>query len=186
MTSIRLPAPRDPVVPGWLLAVLIVIGTEVMFFAALVSGHLVGRASGTAAVPWQLQLPYGQTLLNMAALLASAVTMRHAIQRVHLPRVSARWIGVTMGLGAAFVALQGMEWARLLHYGLTTHSGLYGAYFYLIVGAHGLHVVAGLLLLAAARFGNRREAFARGTATFWYFVVALWPVLWLIVYPRAA
>jgi len=89
-------------------------------------------------------------------------------------------------LGALFVGLQGLEWVRLVRFGLTVTSSTYGAFFYVVVGAHGLHALAGLLALGwaglrlhAGRLG--REAF-QAVRIFWYFVVGLWPVLYGLVY----
>ena len=88
--------------------------------------------------------------------------------------------------GAAFVALQGVEWVRLLREGLTMTSSSHGAFFYLIVGAHALHAVVAIVALAAVYLPLRRGALspARFAATqlFWYFVVLLWPIIYLRVY----
>jgi heme/copper-type cytochrome/quinol oxidase subunit 3 len=92
-------------------------------------------------------------------------------------------------LGATFLAVQGTEWARMISYGLTTHSSLYGAFFYTLIGIHGLHVLVGLSILFYLYFAvkNARsfEAAKNKIATcilYWYFVVAIWPVLYQLVY----
>jgi caa(3)-type oxidase subunit IV len=56
-------------------------------------------------------------------------------------------LGLAMGFGAFFVVFQGYEWTRLIEFGLTMQSSTYGAFFYLIVGAHALHAVAALVAL---------------------------------------
>ncbi len=93
------------------------------------------------------------------------------------------------GLGALFLLVQGYEWARLVHFGLTVSSGTYGATFYTLIGAHAVHVLAALLwlavsagLLARGRLAGRRPAALRACALYWHFVVALWPVLYVSVY----
>ena len=65
---------------------------------------------------------------------------------------AARAIGAGALLGVVFLAVQGLEWARLTAFGLTTTSGIYGATFYALVVAHAIHVLAALIvLLVAAR-----------------------------------
>ena len=92
-------------------------------------------------------------------------------------------------LGGLFLTVQGYEWVRLIRFGLTVSSGVYGALFYTVVGAHGLHVVAALTWLAVVTIQATRGRFTTGhagpiraCALYWHFVVALWPVLYLSVY----
>jgi len=91
-----------------------------------------------------------------------------------------------MLLGGFFVYSQGTEWIALLSEGLTLTSSVYGSFFYLIVGAHALHAVAALLGMGWATYElkeGRLTAAQLGTvATFWYFVVLVWPVLYMKVY----
>jgi heme/copper-type cytochrome/quinol oxidase subunit 3 len=88
--------------------------------------------------------------------------------------------------GAFFVCFQGYEWIQLLRQGLTLRSSLNGGFFYLIVGAHALHAVAGLSVLSVVyvhvRQARLRADFLAATQVFWYFVVALWPFLYVRVY----
>ena len=89
-------------------------------------------------------------------------------------------------LGGTFVALQGVEWLALIREGLTITSSTYGALFYTIIGAHAAHAVAaiGALGWATARLGAgmlTREVLST-VAIFWYFVVLVWPFLYVVVY----
>src|SRR5262249_8559310 len=94
---------------------------------------------------------------------------------------------VSIVLGAYFVIAQGVEWAALLGRGLTLTSSQAGAFFYVIVGAHALHAVAalGALLLCWVRMGSGtpKPAVFAVTQMFWYFVVLMWPLIYLVVYP---
>jgi cytochrome c oxidase subunit 3 len=85
-----------------------------------------------------------------------------------------------------FVAVQGFECVKLISYGLTLKSSSYGSFFYLIIGAHALHVAIALFFLlrqvAPMRNGTiKAEAFYTLQA-FWYFVVGIWPFLYAVVY----
>ncbi len=63
-------------------------------------------------------------------------------------RMQRRWLGITLLLGSAFLAIQGSEWVRLVAHGLKLSSGTYGATFYTLIGLHGAHVTAAVVWLA--------------------------------------
>lgn len=180
--------PADAGVVG----MLIFLGTEAMFFAGLMSAFVILRA-GTPAwpPPGQPRLPLLVTGLNTVALLVSAVTMYLALNGIRGDRRRSftRWLGLTAALGLAFLVVQGSEWVRLVHHGLTVTSSLYGALFYTLIGAHGLHVLgamAALLLVLSRAAGGRYSAARCGGVQlcwmYWCFVVGVWPVLYVLVY----
>ncbi len=170
------------------LGVVILVATEIMFFAGLVSAFLIGRAGARVwPPPDQPRLPVEATAVNTAVLLASGILLYLAGARSDVrSRRLQSLLPWAASLGALFVALQGVEWVRLVRFGLTMTSSTYGAFFYVVVGAHALHVLAGLLaLLWVTRVLYRGqlgwEAF-RAVRIFWYFVVGLWPILYGLVY----
>ena len=98
-------------------------------------------------------------------------------------------VAASAGLGLAFLLGQGIEWVRLLGYGLTTRSGVYGATFYAVVGIHATHVVAALIALAVVWRRASRGAITPAhresvvvCAMFWIFVVGIWPALYVLLY----
>ena len=174
------------------VAMLFLIAGEVMFFAALVSGFFVLRlAAPLWPPPLQPRLPVLVTAFNTGILLVSSLAMVGAARAMRQGdglRLR-RGLIATAVLGALFLAIQGYEWTRLIHYGLTVSSGAYGATFYTLIGAHAAHVVGALVwllvVLAMAqtgRFLDGRTAVLRACAIYWHFVVALWPVLYVAVY----
>jgi heme/copper-type cytochrome/quinol oxidase subunit 3 len=179
---------REPLVPSGVMGMLIFVATEVMLFAGLVSAFTIVRSGAVAwPPPGQPRLPFEETALNTGALLLSGVALRWARVRFRRDRAGARVpLLVAMALGAAFVLFQGAEWVAMLRQGLTLTSSTLGGFFYLIVGIHALHAVAALGLLGYSYARHQRGWLASsqlGTAeVLWYFVVAVWPVLWLVVY----
>jgi heme/copper-type cytochrome/quinol oxidase subunit 3 len=182
------PSPPPPVV----LATAFVIAGEVMLFAGFVFGFWVLRlAAPVWPPPLQPRLPVAVTGVNSLVLLGSAVTLIAAV-RAGGRRDGARlvrWLAVTAALGASFLGLQGYEWLRLVRFGLTASSGLYGATFYTVIGAHALHVAVALgwltVILAWAMRGElrrERRPLLHACAAYWSFVVGLWPILYLSVY----
>jgi len=105
------------------------------------------------------------------------------------PARHVRWLQGTAALGALFLAVQGYEWIRLIGFGLSLASGVYGTTFFALIGLHGLHVLAALVwllittvLVARGRFGEGHSAPVQACAMFWHFVVGVWPVLYFTVY----
>jgi cytochrome c oxidase subunit III len=180
-------------VSNGVLGMAFFIASEAMFFAGLISGFLVLRAeAGVWPPPDQPRLPLLVTAFNTLLLLASAGGMRRAMIGLtsHGGAGVDSALRVTATLGSAFLVLQGWEWLRLVRFGLTTVSSLYGATFYVLVGAHALHVLAALVALWLVRARLRPVVVGvapdasrlRPMALYWYFVVAVWPVLYVLVY----
>jgi cytochrome c oxidase subunit III len=189
----RIPAPAQDSgkrLPNSVLGMIIFIVTEIMFFAALMSAHTIARATAMGGV-WppagQPRLPAERTAFNTAILLLSGLLLFIASRRARAGYEKAlAYLAGAIATGMAFVLLQGVEWVALLREGLTMQSSTHGAFFYLIVGAHALHAVAAIAVLTAIYFPMRRGTLApstfAATQLFWYFVVLLWPVIYLRVY----
>ena len=165
--------------------------SEGMLFAALVSAFVVLSAGAPSwPPPGQPRLPLAATAGNALILLVSGGTMLRAVAAARRGAPSLpRWISITLLLGVAFLAGQGIEWARLLRHGLSREASVYGATFYAVVGIHATHVVAALLVLAVSHRRARRGAYVPARheglvlcSWFWLFVVLVWPVLYLLLY----
>ena len=185
------PAARATNVPSAVLGMLVFLGAEAMFFAGLVSAFIVLRAgAGPWPPPDQPRFPVGVTAANTVVLLLSALTMRWAVGARRAGRRGdlARWLAVTAGLGALFLAVQGWEWASLVQSGLRFRPGVYGGLFAAIIGAHALHVLGGVAVVAATAVAAHRlrpilrEDLVLPGALYWWFVVGVWPILYVLVY----
>lgn len=177
----------QPPLSSGVLGMLLLLATEAMFFAGLISAYLVSRANAAAwPPPDQPRLPVATTAGNTAVLLLSAVTLAVVLERFggadRARWAARRWLALTAASGAAFLLLQGREWARLIRFGLTAGSSIYGGFFYVIVGMHGLHVLAGLVLLTAVLVARPGAVPLVPASLYWFFVVGLWPVLYVLVY----
>lgn len=195
MNSVALPGParpalpgrRRPAVPSAVLGMLIFIVTEVMFFAGLISAFAIVKSNAVVAwpPPGQPRLPIEATALNTLALVLSGVAVFAAWRAFERRSARARpLLFAGLVLGALFLVGQGLEWIALLAEGLTLTTSAHASFFYLIVGAHGLHVVGALAVLARAclRLDRIEEPGLRATMILWTFVVSVWPVLYALVY----
>lgn len=173
------------------LGMAIAVFVEVMLFAGFISAFVIVRHStppGLWPPPDQPRLPFATTAVNTAMLLASGVMLVLANRafRRHAALSAQRRMGVAILLGGLFVLVQGAEWVRLIGQGLTLTSSQLGSFFYVIVGAHGLHaaVALGVLLVdwRAMRAGRLSGSAFGAAQLFWYFVVLMWPAIYLVVY----
>jgi cytochrome c oxidase subunit 3 len=179
---------RNPVVPNGVLGMTLFVAAETMLFAGLISAFTIIRSSAIVwPPPGQPRLPLEETAINTAALLLSGVVLwlaQRAYARDH--RSALRPLGLAIGLGAFFVAFQGVEWLALVREGLTLTSSTLGSFFYLIVGMHALHAIGALGLLAHTwlrlRQGWLVKSQLAAAQVLWIFVVGLWPILYLVVY----
>ena len=183
-------AERRQLVSSSIFATVIMIMTEVMFFAALISAYMIIRSGAEEWPPWgQPRLPVFATAINSLTLLASAFCLHRSV-KVFSSQASQskQLLALAIALGIVFVSVQGYEWVQLISFGLTITSSTYGGVFYLIIGAHGLHVIGGLLALLAClkRLNSTSQLLTidnlRAAQIFWYFVVGVWPVLYTLVY----
>ena len=184
-----LPLRREPLVPNGVLGMLVFVMTEIMFFAGMVSALAIARAG--SKIPWpppgQPRLPIEATAVNTLALLASGVVLFLAGRafRQGAPRTRRLLLGA-IGLGAFFVLFQGAEWVALIREGLTLTSSTHGSFFYVIVGTHAAHALAAIAGLVWVYRRLVRGVLAGAqlwtTQVFWYFVVGVWPVLYVTVY----
>ena len=183
---------EPPFISSAMLAVMIVIGSEMMLFSGLIGTFLVYRMSSAFWPPPSLpRLPIEVTWVNTFVLLSSAGTMTLALRAVHhsRQRLTRRYLLATLALGVTFLAVQGSEWIRLVAHGLKLSSGMYGGTFYLLIGCHGAHVTAGVIWLAcvvwfamSGRYNARNAHAIELCAVYWYFVCAVWPLLFGLVY----
>jgi heme/copper-type cytochrome/quinol oxidase subunit 3 len=185
-------APTVPAVSNARLAMAVLIVGETMLFAGLIGAYLVFRLSGKDWPPAdQPRLPVLLTGLNTIVLLGSLLPVTHAMRAIRRDQVAAtvRALALTTLLGTLFLAVQGVEWLRLVSHGLTLGSSMYGATFYILIGCHGFHVLAAVtwlaittLLARRGRFDARRHGPLEICGIYWYFVCALWVVLFPLVY----
>jgi heme/copper-type cytochrome/quinol oxidase subunit 3 len=177
-----------PILPSPVLGMLIFVIAEMMMFAGMMSAFSIVKAGALGwPPPGQPRLPVEATAFNTAVLLASGVILFFANRAYARNRdLAKRLLFTAIGFGAFFVALQGFEWVSLIRQGLTLTSSNHGSFFFLIVGMHGLHAIAGLTVLGSAgfKFSKGLLAPSRFVAAqiFWYFVVGLWPLLYFMVY----
>src|SRR5574341_1386221 len=139
------------------IGVWVGIASIVMLFTALTSAYIVRSASANDWVP--LVVPR-VLWLSSALIIVSSITME--ISRRHLRARNDRgyrlWLANTLGLGISFVAAQLLAWRHLARQGVYLARNPHSSFFYLFTGAHGLHVLGGVLALLYLLVRTSRQA----------------------------
>lgn len=179
MTALTASKPRG--IPSPIIAIVLVLMAETMLFAGLIGACVLMRSRAPGAWPPAdlPRLPWGVTLANTLALLATVPMLSSGVARVSSPLVLA-----SAGLGFLFLIVQGFEWTRMLAWRAAdpAYTGMFDA----LIGTHALHVLAGAIALTWVALTMRRledpTMRLKVTTTYWYFVVAVWPILYALVY----
>ncbi len=166
------PAERGVDVYNNKLGMWVFLGSEVMFFTALIGTYVILRFG--AAAPWALPgkvLSIPITAANTFLLICSSVSMVKAFAAIADGdrKGLSRWLFLTMVLGATFVGVQAYEYTHLVHRGFlpsgyregselaelaaqgvlpAATGGLYGSTFFTMTGFHGFHVTCGVICMS--------------------------------------
>jgi cytochrome c oxidase subunit 3 len=151
-------------------------------YARLMSGGWPDQSS-VFSLPFIAAMTF--VLISSSATMAGAVD---AAKRGHWPTV-VRFLAATLVGGLLFLGMQAYEWAHVIGDGARLNANpwgdpAFGAYFFLLTGFHGTHVLTGAITLAAAAAGGAaRGARAAGMAgLYWHFVDLVWVFIFTLFY----
>ena len=183
---------------------IIWLSSELMFFAALFASYFTIRSVSPdmwAANTENLNVPFAS--VNTTILVLSSFTCQLGVfaaergqvgRTASLLKVSAwglrEWFVLTYIMGAIFIGGQALEYAELIHEGVTIPHDAYGTMFYLTTGFHGLHVTGGLVAFLfvlgrtylAKRFTHEQAVSAIVVSYYWHFVDVVWIGLFATIY----
>ena len=168
------------------------LASVAMMFTSLSSAYIVRSAS---ANDW-IALPMPRVLLASTALiLGSSATLEVARRKLKaaLSQPYSQWLFFTALLGLAFLAFQLVAWRQLARQGIYLASNPHSSFFYLLTGAHAVHLLGGLFGLTFLWLRSRRQVIEkaliakRKAATdavtiYWHFMDALWIYLFLLLF----
>lgn len=176
--------------------------SEVFFFTGLIGAGLAIRARASfwpnpASPDFPLNIPL--TAVNTFVLLASSFTMAEAVHSAQVGKQGhlRLFLGLTLALGATFVAIQVFEYSKLF-FGenltpwpnlIRPELGAFGTAFYAQTGFHGAHVAGGLLGLSylnamawKGRYGKQNYEGVEVVGLYWHLVDVVWIFLFPIMY----
>lgn len=180
-------------VPGaGLLAMrFVLVSITVLFITVGIAYYLRSRS----AINWQTIRVPRWLWLSTALILASSWTLesaRASFERKAHGRYVA-WMEITIGAGLAFLVSQLLGLYELVEQGIYLERNPHSSLFYVITGAHGIHLFGGiaalcyLLIRAAQRpelilfdFTRQRSRLSV-TSLYWHFLTLLWLGLFMVL-----
>lgn len=155
-----------------------------MFFAAFTSAYIVMEARSS----WQVFKLPDVFWFSTGAIIISSVTMHLSLKNFrdhHMMRYKIL-ITVTALLGLLFLAGQCLGFAGMYSKGITLQWNISAALIYIIVSAHMLHVLGGvvaLFIIFARAYRRHTRTYdpvpVEVVATYWHFVDGLWIYLYI-------
>jgi cytochrome c oxidase subunit 3 len=185
------PSPPDAIAsPGaarW--GMIAFLASEVAFFSTLIVAYVtfLGRDNVGPTPREALSLPL--VLATTACLLSSSGTIHLADRDARRGRRGGflLWWAATIVLGVVFLLGTAYEWSELIsRHHLTIDRNLFGTTYYTLVGFHGLHVTAGVVVMSIVlglALGRRAsETGIELVSWYWHFVDAVWVAVFTVVY----
>ena len=182
-----------------LTSIAVIFVTLTIVFVLMRHGAVVlDSRSGNYIRQWvPVQLPIRLLALNTLLLLTSSITIEMAKRSVGQEMVLApvrsipgiafdrereiSWLSLTVILGLLFLAGQWAAWRILQDHGFHMFTGVPSPFFYILTGAHAIHLAGGLIVLSYAgvisllhRSIEHRRIVIEVAAWYWHFMGGLW------------
>ena len=164
-----------------------VIASEITIFGGLLTIYIMHRMGHPE---WKEAASHTNTwagAFNTFVLLTSslfAVLAHKAADEGNGPK-AAKLLRLTATGGLIFLTVKGFEWTKDIHEGFTLASGGFWTYYYTLAGLHGLHVLAGMiimLVIAAEAAKNQELQRVECIGLYWHFVDIVWIFLFPLLY----
>jgi nitric oxide reductase NorE protein len=185
------PMPATPRrVPGD-LAMWFFILAELAVFSLLFAACVYARLQQPQLFArQQAGLPLWPALANTVLLLSGSAAVFNACCAYAAGRGQAgrRWLLACLLCGSGFVLLKGHELGALFAAGINLSSNSFWMFYLSLAGFHYLHVLLGMVIVAAVWWRAGQGAYAANhdgvetVAAYWHMVDLVWLVLFALLY----
>jgi cytochrome o ubiquinol oxidase subunit 3 len=176
-----------------LLGFWVFLMSDALIFALLfaVYATMIHATDGgpTGKQLFDLKASLIETLLLLVSSFTFGMASLNVMYRSQRLRLLVGWLGVTLALGLAFLAMELNDFRLLTAQGASAQRSGFLSAFYALVSTHGLHVTAGclwllLMLVQLKVFGldARVRLRLKCLALFWHFLDVIWVAIYGIVY----
>ena len=173
------------------LMMKLVVATEGLFFLCLLMVFVYFSLAPGFREHQQAALDIRTTGAFTLVLFASSFTYwrAEASFRQGAPGRLKLWLLATILLGSVFLFGQAQEFLGLFHRDINLSSGTFGTSFFTLTGFHGLHVLAGLVILSIlvvlaflGDYDRPKSTVISTVGIYWHFVDIVWAVVFTVVY----
>ncbi|MGH2539473.1 MAG: cytochrome c oxidase subunit 3 [Actinomycetota bacterium] len=167
---------------------ILFLASELLLFGGLFAAYFGLRSRTTPWPPDGVVPDAALAALGTALLMLSSVCLARGVGHAAEGNLAGlrRWTLVTMAFGVGFLATEAWDWT---HVDFVISSHPYGTMYYTLTGIHGLHVIAGLLVLSVLIARSFQGAYdtgeldgAHAMAYYWQFCDATWILIFLVVF----
>jgi heme/copper-type cytochrome/quinol oxidase subunit 3 len=174
-------------IPTGRLAVWWVIASEVVIFGGLLGAYVMHRVGHPEWAHQSIHTNTWAGAFNTLVLLTSSLfaVLAHERAEVGDGRKAARFLRLTTLGGLVFLTVKGAEWTHEIRHGFTLSSNTFWSFYYTAAGLHGLHVLAGMIvMLVVAADAARGQELHRveNVGLYWHFVDIVWIFLFPLLY----
>jgi heme/copper-type cytochrome/quinol oxidase subunit 3 len=139
---------------------------------------------------WAFEAAHTNTLagsINTFVLLTSSLfaVLAHSAAEKGDGKKAAKLLYMTCLGGLIFLIVKSLEWSSEIAHGFTITKSTFWSFYYVAAGLHGLHVIAGMvLMLWIASLAKRNEELQRVEliGIYWHFVDLVWIFLFPLLY----
>ncbi|HVM20507.1 MAG TPA: cytochrome c oxidase subunit 3 [Egibacteraceae bacterium] len=173
------------------LAIWGLIGSECLFFGALISTYLmyvtrVGEGPTPADI-FDIPFTSASTFILLMSSLGMVLALA-AIQAGEMRKFRA-WTLATALMGSTFLAGQIYEFTVFVAEGFTLQTSPFSSSFFVLTGFHGFHVAFGIMMLLAlwvasmmGRLPQQLHTTVENVGLYWHFVDIVWIVIFTAIY----
>ena len=174
-------------IPTGRLAVWWVLASEIVIFGGLLGAYVMHRMGHPE---WAEAAAHTNTwfgAFNTLVLLTSSFTavLAHQAAESGDGKKAAKYLLLTMGGALTFLVVKSVEWTIEISHGYTITANNFWSFYYTAAGLHGLHVIAGAIIMAfvaADAYRGRELHRVELIGIYWHFVDLVWIFLFPLLY----
>ncbi len=174
-------------IPTGRLAVWWIVASEIVIFGGVLVPYVLLRLLHD---DWTAQAANTNIIagsINTFVLLTSSlfIVLAHNAAEHGENKKAFNYIWLTILGGLIFLVVKSIEWSTEIHHGYTITSNLFWSFYYLAAGIHGLHVIAGMVIMGIISLDVRKKQNMHRVeliGIYWHFVDIVWIFLFPLLY----
>ena len=161
-------------------------------FALFFAAYAFARSHNVALFDeFQQHLDRRAALVNTLALITGSYFVVRAVAAIQEDNRNqcVGWLLAALGMGMLFLVVKWGEYAHHFREGITLSTNTFFMFYLSLTFFHFMHVILGMVILAAVAWKAQRGAYSAGQhtgvesgASYWHMVDLVWLILFPLVY----